>query len=582
METKHSLVLSTTDPTNNNSMIKIRQGDIQTQKLVVEITENGQIKSFEGLVPFFINTTKFVENQPVEQKVQSYFPSKGRLIYMMSEPDWQWGGMNTAHFSFRSLSSDGTWNEQFSTQDFTYRVLSGITNTSIRDSAYIWSFEELLRNLREYTAQGKTDWDKWIESNKEILNNIDPGGTIINILNDAKGSYASLADRLNAIQNKLFDFQTGSDQVYSGLSDLRFNLTTGQYEKIIPSNLEAVLNNIQNDKFNVAFVTDTHVDKHVLASEGINPKQFKFSRRWNTIRRFQALGEKCDATVYGGDNADCHSGRINISGDVVVPEGRIHSMALQKRFVGLAKAGKKNVIICRGNHDTGKIPYAWFGHTPETCLNGADMRNLYDGTYGGQLFKNKGLAIYRFDTDDYSDELDEMGYYKEFSGSREGGEAGKISTAQLEDLGTFLMNLERDYHVLLVGHIPLVNSDTGVWNTNMVQQLLDGFKQGIKVTINYDSLKGQPTKGYSGTKTFDFSKRGQGGTIIAYICGHWHYETTRDLGTTKMVVCTCAFPVEDDYESNKYSGFYHLEIDKASRTLKINGIGHCSTSSISY
>lgn len=52
METKHSLVLSTTDPTNNNSMIKIRQGDIQTQKLVVEITENGQIKSFEGLVPF--------------------------------------------------------------------------------------------------------------------------------------------------------------------------------------------------------------------------------------------------------------------------------------------------------------------------------------------------------------------------------------------------------------------------------------------------------------------------------------------------------------------------------------------------
>ena len=41
--------------------------------------------------------------------------------------------------------------------------------------------------------QGKSDWEQWLEDNREILENIDPGGTIINILNEAKGDYESLA-----------------------------------------------------------------------------------------------------------------------------------------------------------------------------------------------------------------------------------------------------------------------------------------------------------------------------------------------------------------------------------------------------
>ncbi|MGX7276835.1 BppU family phage baseplate upper protein, partial [Enterococcus faecium] len=82
-ETQHKMVLSTTEPNNGINLVRIRQGDVLTQKFVVEVVEHGKLKTFEGLVPFFINTTKFGENQPVEQKVQEYSPAQARLVYTL-------------------------------------------------------------------------------------------------------------------------------------------------------------------------------------------------------------------------------------------------------------------------------------------------------------------------------------------------------------------------------------------------------------------------------------------------------------------------------------------------------------------
>ena len=59
---KWNVILSTTEPYNYVGMIQVRQGDVKTQKLVVEVVEHGILKTFDGLVPFFINTTKFGEN----------------------------------------------------------------------------------------------------------------------------------------------------------------------------------------------------------------------------------------------------------------------------------------------------------------------------------------------------------------------------------------------------------------------------------------------------------------------------------------------------------------------------------------
>ncbi len=60
----------------------------------------------------------------MNKKYKEYSPAQARLVYTLSEPDWQWGGENTAHFSFRSLNGDGTGVNNLATQDFTYRVIS--------------------------------------------------------------------------------------------------------------------------------------------------------------------------------------------------------------------------------------------------------------------------------------------------------------------------------------------------------------------------------------------------------------------------------------------------------------------------
>ncbi|EMF0296718.1 metallophosphoesterase, partial [Enterococcus hirae] len=301
-------------------------------------------------------------------------------------------------------------------------------------------------------------------------------------------------------------------------------------------------------------------------------------RRWSTLAKFKEMAKQCDVTVYGGDNCDCNSGRTGEFKIGVRDFGRTHSMAIQKRFANFASVWKKDVIVCRGNHDTGKIPYAWIGHTPETCLNSADMHHLYNGTFGGRLFPDKGIAIYRIDTDDYSDALDSNGQYKEFSGHTKDGEIGKIGAEQLKDFGTFLTNLDRSYHVLLVGHIPLDDSATGVWNTAALRILIDGFKQGVSVTIDYDSLTGEPSESVTGSEVFDFSTKGPG-VIIAYICGHEHWETVRNLGTLKMIVGTCAFTKDTSVD---FEAFYQLSIDKTARTLIMNGVGRATKRSFSY
>ncbi|EOS7778630.1 metallophosphoesterase, partial [Enterococcus hirae] len=301
-------------------------------------------------------------------------------------------------------------------------------------------------------------------------------------------------------------------------------------------------------------------------------------RRWSTLAKFKEMAKHCDVTVYGGDNCDCNSGRTGEFKIGVRDFGRTHSMAIQKRFANFASVWKKDVIVCRGNHDTGKIPYAWIGHTPETCLNSADMHHLYNGTFGGRLFPDKGIAIYRIDTDDYSDALDSNGQYKEFSGHTKDGEIGKIGAEQLKDFGTFLTNLDRSYHVLLVGHIPLDDSATGVWNTAALRTLIDGFKQGVSVTIDYDSLTGEPSESVTGSEVFDFSTKGPG-VIIAYICGHEHWETVKNLGTLKMIVGTCAFTKDTSVD---FEAFYQLSIDKTARMLIMNGVGRATKRSFSY
>ena len=215
MAIRHSITLSTSEPNNEVGNLKIRQGDEQTQTLVANITENGVPKPFTGLQPFFCAKLGQTAGLGIiEQKVTGPMnPANGTLEYIMQPEDWQQLGRQTAYFSFRKMVNDHEWTEQFSTRDFNYNVTKsafseGVKETKKDGSTYIWTIEDMLRLFKEYMATGKIDWEnykndektiweKFVEDNREFLENADPGGKIILELLGGRGGFDSLGERLD-------------------------------------------------------------------------------------------------------------------------------------------------------------------------------------------------------------------------------------------------------------------------------------------------------------------------------------------------------------------------------------------------
>ncbi|MBF0726257.1 phage baseplate upper protein [Enterococcus gallinarum] len=222
MAIKYPITLSTTEPNNNIGLLKIRQADEETQMLVVQILEDAIPKSYDGLQVFFcarIGQTPglgIIEQKLTEDEMTD--PKKGKLEYTFRSEDWQVLGRQTGYFSFRKMVDDHTYEQQFSTRDFNYEVIKNIYSDGIREvtkdgSTYVWTIEDLIRLFNEYIATGKTDWEEFVEQNKEIIESVDPGGTVLSELirsrkpAGATTSYPDLPTRLDEQIGKNEEFR---------------------------------------------------------------------------------------------------------------------------------------------------------------------------------------------------------------------------------------------------------------------------------------------------------------------------------------------------------------------------------------
>lgn len=211
MAVSYPITLNVSEPNNNIGLLKIRQSDEETQTLVVQILEDSLPKSYEGLQVFFcarIGQTLglgIIEQKLTELEMTN--PQNGKLEYTLRAEDWQSLGRQVGYFSFRKMTDDHTYEQQFSTRDFTYEVTPGIFSHGVKEvkkdgSTYVWTIEDLIRLFKEYIDSGKNDWEEFIEQNKEIIESVDPGGTVLKELIDARKPtqqqpFPSLADRLN-------------------------------------------------------------------------------------------------------------------------------------------------------------------------------------------------------------------------------------------------------------------------------------------------------------------------------------------------------------------------------------------------
>ena len=569
-------VLSLTEP-NHQIFLRFRQDDTQTQTLSVEITANGKLFPFTGYTVEFVNITRSDSGQPIIEKVEEVYPQESRIEFTLGARSLQWLGKNKAYFSFRD--EDG--NEVFSTNNFEYEVVHGVHKEPILDSGYLWQVDEIIERIKVYMVENQAEWEKFVKDNREFLESFDPGGKILTEIINARGNYNSLAERLAALEKgQTFSIPKGAEQVPIKKDKLFYD--RGAYNWVRPTNLDTVIAQADKTKFNMGFITDTHVDSHEQFLDHFDQKD-KTERRWNIVGQFRTLETFADAMVYGGDNIDGYSGGT-ASGiyPYTEQERRAKNLHVLKRFASVATAGAKvPVILCRGNHETGKIPYANDGRSREDSLTGSDIREAYDGRFGPTLFPSKKVAIYRIDTDDFEDNTNSQGKFIEFSGYYNGSEFshGKLGQNQLHAFGQWLEQLDRSYHVVIVGHVPM-ERENDVANVTKLATLLDGFKQGSSVTIDYNSMQGyNPSP--MGQKTYNFTKKGRG-TVVAIFAGHWHYETVKHLGTTQIIVCTKAFPDEDQYNKTNEAGFANVQIDTAKRTIKVQGIGHYTNRNFSY
>lgn len=210
----HKITLSTTRDNYDVGTIKVRRADDETQIFDVEIIEDGKIKPFPGLTPFFCLMAREITGQGVsEEPVKTFDAQKGTLKHTLSANAFQMVGRNEAYFSFRKELSTGEWVEQYSTRSFYYTVEKSIYTEPFKDSNYWFTFKELYRLFNQYMEDGKASWEDFfkngeeawqdfVDSNREILESIDPGGAILTELIDARKDtagnvFSNLNKRLN-------------------------------------------------------------------------------------------------------------------------------------------------------------------------------------------------------------------------------------------------------------------------------------------------------------------------------------------------------------------------------------------------
>ncbi|WHA08801.1 phage baseplate upper protein [Enterococcus montenegrensis] len=204
---KWNVVLSTTEPHNYIGIVKVRQGNKNSEILEAQIVENGLPFDLSGCKVYFESIVG--GKYPVQLASKTIDAKQGKIQYTFDEYSMQCLHRQTADFIiYKGEDIVAT------TQDFTYFVINAVSKTEGEMGSYWQSVEDLIEDMRDYINSGQDDFDAWFESIKEILAGIDPGGKLLLELMEARVDlqgvkHNSISERLKAdflyLQEQLTD-----------------------------------------------------------------------------------------------------------------------------------------------------------------------------------------------------------------------------------------------------------------------------------------------------------------------------------------------------------------------------------------
>ncbi|MCD5153131.1 phage baseplate upper protein [Enterococcus faecalis] len=234
---KWQATLSTTEPYNYVGIINVRQGNKNTEVLEVTITENSLLLDLTDGKVFF---ESHIDNKfPIQRPTKIIDAKKGIIQYTFDEYSMQSLHRQEAYFSiYKGDDLIGT------TQNFSYFVVNAVSKTEGEMGSYWQSIEDLIADMTAFINENKgdftdwmnarkdefeawrdaqkTDFTSWFESIKDILKTIDPGGTMLVELMDARVDIQGV--RHNSISERLL---ADMEYLYQRLEERLYTIKYG-------------------------------------------------------------------------------------------------------------------------------------------------------------------------------------------------------------------------------------------------------------------------------------------------------------------------------------------------------------------
>lgn len=251
---KWQATLSTTEPYNYIGIQNVRQGNRNTEVLEAILVENALPLDLTGCEVFFESV---IDNKyPIQRSAKIVNAKKGIIQYTFDEYSMQSLHRQEAYFSIHKGD-----NLIGATQNFSYFVVNAASKTQGEMGSYWQSVEELIADMTAFINENKgdfTDWMNarkeefekwrknqqdtfeawrngqesdyllWFESIKDILKTIDPGGTMLAELMDARVDIQGV--RHNSISERLL---ADMDYLYQKLEKRLYTLEYGEISDLI-------------------------------------------------------------------------------------------------------------------------------------------------------------------------------------------------------------------------------------------------------------------------------------------------------------------------------------------------------------
>lgn len=237
---KWNVALSTTEPYNYVGMIQVRQGNKNSETMEATIPQNG--------IPVDLSRCKaYLEailsnGFAIQRAVKIIDAKNGKIQYTFDEYSMQALHRQTANFVFYQGEDVIA-----TTQDFSYFVIKAVSKTEGEMGSYWQTVEDLIADMVAFINENKGDFTAWMNARKkefeawrdtqkedyltwfnsikDILAQIDPGGTMLLELMEARVDIQGV--RHESISKRLL---ADMEYLYQKLRATLFTIEYGEIE----------------------------------------------------------------------------------------------------------------------------------------------------------------------------------------------------------------------------------------------------------------------------------------------------------------------------------------------------------------